>query len=191
MHSSVLNQKGPFHRKTARAALVLLLLILCQCARSNTTAQHPFLHGLDLKGFEQKGPMLVYNRQNIFEYMNGEAENYLPKGFNLLYVGKFLVQGKDAEMVMEVYDMGSQKGAGSIFRVYARPPGEALKGIGEGAWKSKSRCVLHRGPYFIRVTADPAAGLDFRPSPEDIEALAWEANRVLGKCKGVTSAVDS
>ena len=117
MQSRVLNQKDPFHRKTARAALVLLLLILCQCARTHTTAQHPFLHGLDLKGFEQKGPMLVYNCQNIFEYMNGEAENYLPKGFNLLYVGKFLVQGKDAEMVMEVYDMGSQKGAGSIFRV--------------------------------------------------------------------------
>ncbi|MBW1789775.1 MAG: hypothetical protein JRK53_24690 [Deltaproteobacteria bacterium] len=181
MHSSVLNQKGPFHRKTSRAALVLFLLILCQCARYNTTAQHPFLHGLDLKGFEQKGPMLVFNRQNIFEYMNGEADNYLPKGFNLLYVGKFFVQGKGSEMVMEVYDMGSQKGAASIFRVYVRPPGEALKGIGEGAWKSKSRCVFHRGPYFIRVTADPAPDPDFRPSPEDIEALAWEVNRVLGK----------
>ena len=76
--------------------------------------------------------------------------------------------------------MVSQKGAESIFRAYARPPGEAIKGIGEGAWKSKSRCMFHRGPYFIRVTADPAASLDFRPSPEDIEALAWEANRVLG-----------
>jgi hypothetical protein len=181
MQSSVLNQRRSFHRKTSRAALVLLLLILCQCARSNTTARHPFLYGLDLKGFEQKGPMLVYNRRNIFEYMNGEAENYLPKGFNLLYVGNFLFQGKDSEMVMEIYDMGSQKGVASIFSVYARPPGEALKGIGEGAWKSKSRCVFRRGPYFIRVTDDPAADPDLRPSPEAIEALAREANRVLGK----------
>ena len=44
--------------------------------------------------------------------------------------------------------------------------------------------MFHRGSSFIRVTVDPTAGLDFRPSPEDIEALAWEANRVLGKCKG-------
>jgi len=181
MHSSILNQKGPFHRITSGFALVLLLLILCQCAPSDTIANHPFLHGLDFKGFEQKGPLLIYNRKNIFEYMNGEAENYLPNGFIFLYVGKFLVQGRDAEMLMEVYDMGSSKGAGSLFRIYARPPGEALAGIGEEAWKSKSRCVFHRGPYFIRVTADPTAGLDFRPSPEDIEALAWEANRVLGK----------
>jgi hypothetical protein len=123
----------------------------------------------------------VYNRQNIFEYMNGEAENYLPWGFNLLYVGQFHAQGKDAEMIMEVYDMGSQKGAASIFKVYARPPGKAFIGIGEGAWKSKSRCVFHLGPYFIRVTSDPSTGLDFRPSTEDIEALAREVNRALGK----------
>lgn len=181
MHNRILNKIGLFRLIRFKAGLVLLLLILCQCASSNKTADHPFLHGLELRGFEQKGPLLVYNRQNIFEYMNGEAENYLPKGFILLYVGKFFVQGKDGEMVMEVYDMGSSKGAGSIFRVYARPPGEDLKGIGEGAWKSKSRCVFHRGSYFIRVTADPAAGPHFRPSPQDIEALARDADRVLGK----------
>jgi hypothetical protein len=147
MQSSIQNQKDSFHRITSRATLVLLLLILCQCAQSNTIADHPFLHGLDFKGFEQKGPLLIYNRKNIFEYMNGEAENYLPNGFILLYVGKF----------------------------------EALAGIWDGAWKSKSRCVFHRGPYFIRVTANPAAGPAFRPSPDNIEDLARDADRVLGK----------
>jgi hypothetical protein len=179
MHSRILNQMGPSHRITSRGALVLSLLILCQCAPSHPIGDCPFLHGLDLKRFEQKGPLLVYHRKNIFEYMDGEAENYLPHGFKILYVGQFVVRGSDTEMLMEVYHMGSSKGAGSIFRVYARPPGEALAGIGEGAWKSKSRCVFHRGPYFIRVTADPAAGPDIRPSPDDIEALARDADRLL------------
>lgn len=181
MHSSILNQKGPFNRMTSRAALVLLLLFLCQCAQSNTIADHPFLHGFDFKDFGQKGPLLIYNRQNIFEYMNGEAENYLPNGLILLYVGKFLAKGRDAEMLMEVYDMGSSKGAGSLFSIYARPPGEALAVIGDNAWKSKSRCVFHRGPYFIRITGNPAAGSDFWPSPDNIVALARDADRVLGK----------
>ena len=128
MHNRILNKIGLLRLIRFKAGLVLLLLILCQCASSNKTADHPFLHGLELRGFEQKGPLLVYNRQNIFEYMNGEAENYLPKGFILLYVGRFFVQGKDGEMVMEVYDMGSSKGAGSIFRVYTRPPARPLKG---------------------------------------------------------------
>jgi hypothetical protein len=181
MHISILNQKGPFYRITSGVALVLLLLILCQCAPSDTIADHPFLHGLDFKGFEQKGPLLIYNRKNIFEYMNGEAENYLPNGFIFLYVGKFLVQGRDAEMLMEVYDMGSSKGAGSLFSIYARPPGEALAGIGKDAWKSKSRCVFHRDSYFIRITANPAAGPEFQPSPGNIEALARDADRMLEK----------
>lgn len=181
MNSIGINQKCLFHKITLRAVFVLLLLILCQSARSNATSQHPFLHGVDLKGFEQKGPVFVYNCQNIFEYMNGEAENYLPRGFNLLYVFEFHARGKDSEMVMEVYDMGSEKGAGSVFKVYARSPGEALEGVGEGAWKSRSRCVFHLGPYFFRIMANPATELDFRPSPENIEALARETNRVLGK----------
>jgi hypothetical protein len=113
--------------------------------------------------------------------MNGEAEAYLPRGFRLLYVGKFFVRGADAEMLLEVYDMGSPNGAGAVFQAYARPPGEALAGIGERAWKSKSRCVFHRGSYFIRVTADPAADPESRPTPENIEALAREADRVLQK----------
>ena len=181
MKQRLLGLKGPFWQRTSRAVPVMLLLMLCLCAGSGSATDYPFLYGLDLTGFEQKGPLLVYNQNNIFEYMNGEAENYLPRGFVLLYVYKFLAEGKDAELVLEIYDMGSQKGAGAIFRVYARPPGQALEGIGEGAWKSRSRCVIHCGPYFIRVTTDPAAGPDTRPSPGDIEALAREADRVLAK----------
>jgi hypothetical protein len=181
MQDRLLSRKSPFYALLSKTALVFLPFIFCACAHSNTTTRSPFLYGLDLKNYEQKGPVQVYNSRNIFEYMNGEAENYLPRGFNLLYVGNFLVTGKDSEMVMEIYDMGSPGGAESIFNLYARPPGEAVKGIGEGAWKSKSRCVFHRGPYFIRITADPAAGPSSRPSPGDIEALARESNQVLGK----------
>jgi uncharacterized protein DUF6599 len=181
MNNRLLSLKGPFCQRNSRAVLVMLLLIPCLCAGSGSATDYPFLYGLDLKGFEQKGPLLVYNKHNIFEYMNGEAENYLPRGFVLLYVYNFLAEGKDAELVLEIYDMGSQKGAEAIFSVYARPPGQALEGIGRGAWKSRSRFVFHSGPYFIRVTADPAAGPDFQPSPQDIENLAREADRALCK----------
>lgn len=181
MQSNILKKKGSICQGVSRAALVFLLLILCRCASSNKAPDHPFLHGLDLKGFEQKGPLLVYNRWNIFEYMNGEAENYLPRGFILLYVGNFQVRDKDPELMMEIYDMGSKEGAASIFKVYARPPGEALKGVGEGGWKSRSRCVFHCGLYFVRVTTNPAAGPDFRPSPEEIVALARDMAGLLAK----------
>jgi hypothetical protein len=181
MRSSILNRKGPLFKSASGTALVVILLIFCPCAHANKTADHPFLHGLDLKGFEQKGPMLIYNRNNIFEYMNGEAENYLPNGFVLLYVGTFLVRERDAQLAMEAYDMGSQKGAKAIFDVYARPPGQGLQGIGDAAWKSKSRCLFYRGPYFIRFTADPAAVPDSRPTSEELEALARETDRVLSK----------
>lgn len=181
MRSSILNKKGSLFQRASKTALVVLILIFCGCSYSYATADHPFLHGLDLKGFEQNGPLLIYNRNNIFEYMNGEAENYLPRGFVLLYVGTFLVRGRDAQLAMEAYDMGSQKGARAVFDVYARPPGQGFRGIGKAAWKSKSRFIFHRGPYFFRIASDPAAGPDLSPAPEELEAFARETDRLLSK----------
>jgi hypothetical protein len=181
MRSNILNKKWPFFQRASRTALAVFIPIFCGCVYSYAMADHPFLHGLDLNGFEQKGPLLIYNRNNIFEYMNGEAENYLPHGFVLLYLGTFLVRERDAQLIMEAYDMGSQKGAKAVFDIYARPPGQGLQGIGKAAWKSKSRFIFHRGPYFIRIASDPAAGPDLSPAPEELEALARETDRLLSK----------
>ncbi len=181
MRNNILNKKGLLFQLVPKTSLVAFILIFCWCEYSYATPDRPFLHGLDLKGFEQKGPLLIYNRNNIFEYMNGEAENYLPHGFVLLYVSTFLVRERDAQLAMEAYDMGSQKGAKAIFDVYARPPGQGLQGIGKAAWKSKSRFMFHRGPYFIRIASDPAAGPDLSPAPEELEAFARETDRLLLK----------
>lgn len=181
MKSSILKKGQLLTKSVSGIALVVLMMIFCRCGDPDKTSDPPFLHGLDIKGFEQKGPLLIYNRNSIFEYMNGEAENYLPNGFTLLYAGTFLVQGRDAQLLMEAYDMASPKGAVAVFQIYAKPPGREYRDIGETAWKSASRWVFHRGPYFIRITSDPAAGLDFHPTPSELEVLAREVDRVLLK----------
>ena len=78
------------------------------------------------RDFEQAGPLTVYNRTNLFDYMNGEAETYLPFGFRLLYVSIFSNGKTDSRMVLEIYDMSTPEGAGGILKKYSSEGGTSL-----------------------------------------------------------------
>ena len=69
----------------------------------------------------------MYNRDNIFNYMDGEAETYLPLGFRLLYIERYRKPGTGELILVEVYDMGSESGAKGIFGVYSRKGGRRVE----------------------------------------------------------------
>ncbi len=134
--------------------------------------ENPFLHSLGLKQFVQRGPTEVYNRDNIFDYMNGEAETYLPLGFRLLYTERYRKPGTGKLILVEVYDMGSSNGAGGVFDAYSRRGGRRVEGIGSAAWTDNSHILFWRGKYFFRVYPDPSAQTDTTPDLKDLFELS-------------------
>ena len=139
--------------------------------------ENPFLHGLGLKQFVQRGPTEVYNKDNIFDYMDGEAEAYLPLGFRLLYTERYRKPGTGKLILVEVYDMGSSTGAGGVFDVYSRKGGRTIKGIGSAAWTDNSLILFWRGRYFFRVGPDPSAETDAHPDLKDLFELSRNINQ--------------
>jgi len=148
-----------------------LCLILFSCQLSN---QHLLLEGPKLKGFEQAGPLTVYNRTNLFDYMNGEAEAYLPFGFRLLYVSIFSNEKTDSRMVLEIYDMSTPQGAGGILKEYSSEGGSGLPGIGDAAWADKGIVLLRQRNYFVRIFPDPSPENEVRPTMLEMIDLARE-----------------
>jgi len=142
--------------------------------------ENPFLHGLGLKQFVQRGPAEVYNRDNIFDYMDGEAEAYLPLGFRLLYSERYRKPGADKLILVEVYDMGSSNGARGVFDVYSRKGGRRVEGIGSAAWTDNSLVLFWRSKYFFRVGPDPRAETDATPDLNDLFELSRNMDRVVG-----------
>ena len=134
--------------------------------------ENPFLHGLGLKQFVQLGPTEVYNRNNIFDYMNGEAEAYLPLGFKLLYTERYRKPGTGKLILVEVYDMGSESGAKGIFGVYSRKGGRKVERLGSTAWADNLLILFWRGRYFFRVAPDPGTGTDATPDLKDLIDLS-------------------
>ena len=151
--------------------IIALCCLLFSCQLPN---QHLLLEGPKLKGFEQAGPLTVYNRTNLFDYMNGEAEAYLPFGFRLLYVSIFSNEKTDSRMVLEIYDMSTPQGAGGILKEYSSEGGSGLPGIGDAAWADKGIVLLRQRNYFVRIFPDPSPENEVKPTMQEMIDLARE-----------------
>ena len=142
-------------------------LFSCSFPRPNS-----LLEGPKLNNFEQTGPLTVYNRVNLFDYMNGEAEAYLPLGFHLLYVSIYRTEKTDSRMVLEIYDMGTSDGAAGILKKYSSEGGSSLSGIGDAAWGDKGIVLFRQGKHFVRIFPDPSPENEVRPTMQEMLDLA-------------------
>jgi hypothetical protein len=150
-------------------AIALLTLFSCSFPRPN-----PLLEGPKLKNFKQAGPLTVYNRANLFDYMDGEAEAYLPFGFRLLYVSIFSHEKTDSRMVLEIYDMGTRDGAGGILKKYSSEGGSSLPGIADAAWADKEIILFRQANYFVRIFPDPSPENEVKLTAQEMLDLARE-----------------
>lgn len=151
-----------------------LLLLSCSLPTSNS-----LLEGPKLKNFEQVGPVTVYNRTNIFKYMDGEAEVYFPFAFHLLYVSIYGNEKTDSQIVLEIYDMSTPEGATGILKKYSSEGGSSLSGIGDAAWADKGIVLFRQGHYFVRIFPDPSPENEVRPTMQEMLALAGAIGSLL------------
>jgi hypothetical protein len=150
---------------------IALCLSLFACSPPKPT---PLLEGPKLKDFEQAGPLTVYNRANLFDYMDGEAEAYLPLGFRLLYVSIFSHEKTDSRMVLEIYDMSTREGASGILKKYSSEGGTSLPGIADAAWADKEIVLFRQANYFVRIFPDPSPENEVKPAAAEMLDFARE-----------------
>ncbi|MBE3133505.1 MAG: hypothetical protein IMZ55_08525, partial [Acidobacteria bacterium] len=72
---------------------------------------------------EARGPVTWYTRENLYDYIDGQAEEYFGAGFVLLGHTEWKPSGTagDAYVELDLYDMGSPDG---VAKVMPPPPGD-------------------------------------------------------------------
>ena len=153
-----------------------MVLSLLACSHSH---QNLFLEGLALKDFEQAGPVAVYNKRNLYDYMDGEADVYLPLGFRLLYAQTYRHRKTDAQLIVEIYDMSTKEGAAAVFSKFAAEPGSLIPQLGENAWTGSGMVLFHRDRYYLRVYPDPSPEHDVRPTPEELVRMSFFIDQAI------------
>jgi len=165
------NNGNGLHIFVCFSALIVIFFAACS---SRPPIVNPFLGVTVLKGFEETEPLIVYNRENLFDCINGEAEVYLPLSFQLLYKKNYRKLDTGVLLIMEAYDMSSPEGAKSVFGTYTDESqiGSHVKIFADAAWTDNYTVLFQRGRYFIQVRPGETPDVKLEPSSKEMLELA-------------------
>ncbi len=106
-----------------------------------------------LQGWALSGNIGHYNAGNLYTYINGEAELYMPYGFDSLSSAFYSTGGDTASgIVADIYTMGSHIDAFGIYSNYRDPDAEKIK-LGADGFVDDSQLMFYKGRYFVRLSA--------------------------------------
>ncbi len=103
---------------------------------------------------------VVYTKENLFDYINGEAEIYFPYGFEVLATARYVnAKNPSVSLVMDVYKMGSLTEAFGIYASYRRSDDASVK-AGADAVLSTSQMLMYQDRYYARLQASGAPEIE-------------------------------
>lgn len=103
-------------------------------------------------GWEQQGPTRSFAADDLFEYMDGNAEGYLIYGF-LRMQGVTCKSGSDS-LVIDVSEMSDAEAAYGIFAAN-RDPNRPVAAIGMGGQIQPRRATFAKDRYYVELAASP------------------------------------
>jgi len=170
------------------------LLFISFCVRSQDFA-FP-----QLPGWKSDGKVLSFNKDNLFEHIDGAAEFYFSFGFESLKVASWTNSG--TELTIEVYDMVSPLNAWGIYSneksVKAQTVPVGLEGYGDATtfafstgkfYVKMNGMQLEKVPGFSlkSIAEDFAKTLCAKPEYPKVVGLFPKENQLVNTCQYIPS----
>lgn len=100
-----------------------------------------------------EGKIKIFNPDNLYKHINGEAELYLPYGFEALGAALYISKDNpDKALAADIYKMGSLLDAFGIYSRYRNPDAPEAK-IGGGSFVNDSQLMFYKDRYFVQLSA--------------------------------------
>jgi Family of unknown function (DUF6599) len=103
-------------------------------------------------GWQQRGEQRSYIADNLFEYMDGNAEGYLIYGFQSMRGVTCIKDG--VTFVVDISDMGDTDSAYGIF-TSNRDSRQPAAAIGMGGQLIPRRLIFAKGNFYVEIAANP------------------------------------
>ncbi|HXK09160.1 MAG TPA: DUF6599 family protein [Vicinamibacteria bacterium] len=104
-------------------------------------------------GWTVQGPARSYDRETLFDYMDGNSEGYFAYGFTLMQ-GVTCVNAASDQLVIDVSEMGDPDRAWGVF-VTNRDQRSPIETIGSGGQVLPRRATFAKGRYYVEIAASP------------------------------------
>lgn len=135
-----------------RRIVVGFILVVMALAALPVAAQPPEFHVPVPDGWTLVDQEYRYDRDNLWEYINGAAELFLTYRFRELIVADF--EQDDAAISVSVYDMGGPLDAFGVFESEKPQQAEVLKDIGSAAvLQAPYQGLLLKDRFYVKIEA--------------------------------------
>ena len=156
--------------KLALAALAVAVIGAgAGCKKSQVD---PFPQSGAVAGWQKTSDTRVFAAKNLWQYIDGDAEQYIKAGVVSATTSDYKYQDK-VEAVADVYTMGNTAGAQKILASEQSKDGKSVA-LGDEAIAYGQSVTFRKGPYLVRIVA-------YELTPDTGQALLALAHGIEAK----------
>ena len=133
------------------AVLVVVTAALLAGMGCKMKAVDPFPATGAVAGWEKADDTRVYAAKDLWQYIDGDAEQYLKAGVVSASTSDYKYQGR-LEAVVDVYPMGDSAGARTILESGQTSDAKQVQ-VGDAGIAYEQSVIFRKGPYLVRIVA--------------------------------------
>ncbi len=154
----------------AVAVLAIAGTVICTGCRK--TKVDPFPASGAVAGWDKTSDTRTYAAKDLWQYIDGDAEQYISAGVVSTTTSDYKYQGK-LEAVVDVYTMSDSAGATKILDAGQTKDAKSVQ-LGDAGVAYAQSVTFRKGPYLVRIVA-------YESTPNGPQALAALAHGVEAK----------
>jgi hypothetical protein len=135
----------------------------------------PFPASGAVTGWEKSSDTRVFAAKDLWQYIDGDAEQYLQAGVVSTSTSEYKFQNQ-LEAVVDVYAMGDSAGARKILETGQTSDGKKVQ-IGDAAIAYEQSVTFRKGPYLVRIVG-------YENGPGTQQALVLLAHGIEARLQG-------
>jgi hypothetical protein len=132
----------------------------------------PFPASGAVAGWEKTGDTRIFAAKDLWQYIDGDAEQYISAGVVSTSTSDYKYQGQ-LEAVVDVYTMGDSAGARKILETGQTKDAKSVQ-LGDAGVAYEQSVTFRKGPYLVRIVA-------YESTPDGPQALLALAHGVEAK----------
>jgi hypothetical protein len=158
-----------------RLTLVIAALAIVAAAAGTGCKRHkadPFPASGAVAGWQKTSETRVYAAKDLWQYIDGDAEQYVSAGVVSTSTSDYKYQGQ-LEAVVDVYTMGDTAGARKILETGQTSDAKSIQ-LGDAGVAYAQSVTFRKGPSLVRIVA-------YESTPDGPQALQALAHAVEAK----------
>ncbi|MDR3754343.1 MAG: hypothetical protein P4K93_13220 [Terracidiphilus sp.] len=140
---------GPEKLKSGIAVIAIAALAVSVGCKKKTV--DPLPPSGAVAGWEKSGDTRVYEAKDLWQYIDGDAEQYLAAGVVSTSTSDYKYQNQ-LDAVVDVYTMGDSAGARKILESGSSSGAKSAQ-VGDAGLEYEQSVIFRKGPYLVRIVA--------------------------------------